>query len=77
MRSSNSMRARVVARDHAPGVEEQPLRELEDVRLVDERDLLAAVLHRVVERVADDALRPGARDDRDRLGGRARIVADA
>ena len=55
--------ARVVARDHAAGVEKQSLRELQDVRLVDERHLLAVVLHRVLERVAHDALRPGARDD--------------
>ena len=66
----------VLARDHPPHVEEQSLRVLQDVRLVDERHLLAAVLLRVVERVPDDALRAGARDERDRLGGRARVAAD-
>ena len=37
--------ARVLARDLAADVEEESLRVLEDVRLVDERDLLAPVLH--------------------------------
>ena len=57
MRSSNSMRPSYSLRDHAADVEEEALRVLEDVRLVDERDLLAAVRDRVLERVADDALR--------------------
>ena len=46
--------------DRASDVEEKSLRELQDVRLVDERDFLAAVLYGVVERVANDALRADA-----------------
>ena len=47
---------------------------------MDERDLLAAVLPRVLERVHDHALAAELRDDRDRLGGgapRIDVVLDA
>jgi hypothetical protein len=60
-----------------PRIEEEPLRVLEDVGLVHERDLLAPVRERVLERVAHDALGAEARDHRDRLGRGARIIADA
>ena len=68
--------SRIVTRDHAALVEEESLRELENVRLVHERHLATAVLHGVVERVPDDPLRALSRDDRDRLGRGAGIVAD-
>jgi hypothetical protein len=61
----------VLARHLAPHVEEEPLRELEDVRLVDQRDLPPPVRHRVLEGVADDALRAEAGDERHRLAPRA------
>ena len=52
-------------------LQKQAIRHLEDVGLVDDRDLLATVLARVLEGVADDALRAVAGDDGDRLGGAA------
>ena len=70
--SSNSIPpSDVLARDVPAGLEEEPLRELQDVRLVDDGDLLPAVREGVLEGVADDALGAGARDDRDRLRRRA------
>ena len=47
---------------------------------MDQRDLLAPVAARVLERVRDDALGAEPRDDRDRLGGgaaRIDVVLDA
>ena len=44
---------------------------------MDERHLLATVAQRVLERITNHALRSHARDQRDRLGGGLRIVADA
>ena len=46
----------VALRDLAPDLQEQPRGHLEDVRLVDERDPLAAVGARVFEREANDAV---------------------
>ena len=76
MRSSNSIVPDVLLRDLLADVEKEALRVLQDVRLVDERDFLATVCDGVLERIANDALRPVSRDERDRLGRRARIVAD-
>ncbi len=62
---------RVLLGHLAPGVQEQSIGHLEDVRLVHQGDLLAPVLARVLEREPRDPLRAVARDDRDRLGRRA------
>ena len=59
----------VVGRDGPAALEEQPVRELHDVRLVDGRDLAPAVRHRVLEGVAGDPLGRRAGDDLDALGG--------
>ena len=67
MRSSNSTRPAYSAATCPAALEEEAVRELHDVRLVDGGDLAAAVLHRVLERVARDPLRRGARDDLDAL----------
>ena len=64
----------VLGRDVPRDVEEEPVGELHDVRLVDRRDLAAAVAARVVEGELDDLARArlGDRLDRD-----ARVAADA
>ena len=64
----------VLPRDAASHFQEEPAHHLEDVRLVDDRDLLPAVAERVLERVAHDALAARAGDDRHRFGHGARIV---
>ena len=59
--------------DLAADFEEEAVGELEDVRLVDARDLLPAVLPGVLEGVLDDPLAPG---DGDRLDRDPRVGAD-
>ena len=59
----------VLGRDLLTALEEEAVRELHDVRLVDRGDLAATVLHRVLEGVARDPLRRGAGDDLDALRG--------
>ena len=65
--------AGVVRRDRPAALEEQPVGELHDVRLVHGRDLAPAVGDRVLEREAGDPLRGLAGDDLDALRG---IAAD-
>ena len=66
--------AGVVRRDGPAALEEQPVGQLHDVRLVHGRDLAPAVGDRVLEREAGDPLRGLAGDDLDALRG---IPADA
>ena len=61
----------VLGGDLARDAQEEAVGELHDVRLVHGRDLLAAVLARVVERELDDPPRAG---DRDRLDRDPRVV---
>ena len=65
---------RVVLGHPSRRLQEQPVRELHDVRLVHRRDLRSAIAPRVVEGEPDDPLRP---PDRDRLDRDAGVVADA
>jgi hypothetical protein len=69
-----------LARYLPPHLEEQPVGELEDVRLVHQRHAPPPLAPRQLERVAHDPLRAVARDDGDRLGGaapRPHVVLDA
>jgi hypothetical protein len=66
MRSSAAMSG-YSSGDLAEALQEQPVGELHDVRLVDRRDALAAVRARVLEGVARDARGRGRRDDLERL----------
>ena len=66
--------ALVLGGDGAAALEEQPVRELHDVGLVDRRDGAAAVGDGVLEGVAGDPLRGLAGDDLDALRG---VAADA
>jgi len=59
--------ALVVRRDRPAGLEEQAVRELHDVGLVDGRDLVAAVRDGVLEREPGDPLGRGPGDDLDAL----------
>ncbi len=68
MRSSNSMSGYSLGH-LAADAQEQAVGALHDVGLVHGRDLVAAVLARVLEGEARDALRALARDDLDALGG--------
>ena len=78
IRSSNSMRPSYSAATVRAALEEQPVGELHDVRLVDRGDLAPAVRDRVVEGEPGDPLGRGAGDDLDALGGvRADHVLDA
>ena len=61
--------AGVLGGDLPAALQEEAVGELHDVGLVDGGDLAAAVAQRVLERVARDALRGGAGDDLDALGG--------
>ena len=59
----------VVRRDRPAALEEEPVGQLHDVRLVDGGDLVPAVRDRVLEGVAGDPLGRGTGDDLDALGG--------
>ncbi len=61
--------ARVVGGDRPARLQEEAVRQLHDVRLVDGRDLAPAVGDGVVEGEPGDPLRGGAGDDLDALGG--------
>ena len=65
--------AKLALRERVAPIAEGALGELHDVALVDQRDALAAVLERVLDRPANEAL--GARDA-DRLDADARVLAD-
>ena len=61
--------ALVVGGDGPAALEEQPVRQLHDVRLVDRRDLVPAIRDGVLEGVAGDPFGCGPSDDLDALGG--------
>ena len=78
MRSSNSIRPSYVCRDRPAALEEEPVGQLHDVRLVHGRDLAPAVRDGVFEGVAGDPLGRRTGDDLDALRGvRADHVLDA
>ena len=68
--------ALVLLRHLARGLEEEAGQRLQHVGLVDDRDLLAAVLHRVVERELGDPPRPGARVHAGGDRHRVRVAVD-
>ena len=66
----------VLLGDGAAHLEEEPAHHLEDVGLVDDGDLAPAVLHGVLEGVADDPLAAAAGHDGHRLAHRPGVVPD-
>ena len=65
---------RVPLRHAPPHLQEQPLRVLQDVRLVGQRDLAPPVRNSVVEGKAHDPLRSEAGGDHDRFRGRLGVA---